>query len=126
VYEGKGDPMILEEWIRQMKKIFDVVEVPDNKRINIGTFYLSRTADMWWGTVRTTFQGPGATWTSFTEALRAKFYPMHMQEQKQREYLTLKQENMSVMEYENKFTELSRFAPEYVATDQIRMLRFEE
>jgi len=26
VYEGKEDPMILEEWIRQMKKIFDVVE----------------------------------------------------------------------------------------------------
>ena len=40
VYEGKEDPMILEEWIRQMKKIFDVVEVPDNKRINIGTFYV--------------------------------------------------------------------------------------
>jgi len=79
VYEGKEDPMILEEWIGQMEKIFDVVEVPDNKRINIGTFYLSGTADMWWGTVRTTFQGPGATWASFTEALRAKFYPMHMQ-----------------------------------------------
>ena len=61
VYEGKEDLMILKEWIRQLEKIFDIVEVPDNKRINIGAFYLSRTADMWWGTIRTTFQGPEAT-----------------------------------------------------------------
>jgi len=51
---------------------------------------------------------------------------MHTEKQKQREFLTLKQENISVMEYANKFTELSRFAPEYVATDRMRMLRFEE
>jgi len=51
---------------------------------------------------------------------------MHLQKQKQREFLTLKQENMSVMKYANKFTELSRFAPEYVVIDQMRMLRFEE
>ena len=89
VYEGKEDPMILEEWIRQMEKIFDVVEVPDNKRINIRTFYLFGTADIWWRTVRNTFQGPGATWASFTEALQAKFYPLHMQKQKQKEFLTL-------------------------------------
>jgi len=38
----------------------------------------------------------------------------------------LKQENMSVMEYANKFTKLSRFALEYVATDRMRMLRFEK
>jgi len=57
--------MIREEWIRQMEKIFDVAEVPNHKRINKGTFYLSGTADMWWGIVRTTFRGPEATWASF-------------------------------------------------------------
>jgi len=49
-----------------------------------------------------------------------------MQKQKQREFLTLKQEKMLVMEYANKFTQLSRFASEYVAMDQMRMLRFKE
>jgi len=49
-----------------------------------------------------------------------------MQKQKQREFLTLKQENMLVMEYANKFMELSKLAPEYLATDRMRMLRFEE
>jgi len=67
MYEGNEDLMILQEWIRQVEKIFDVVEVPDNKHINIGAFYLSGTTDMWWGTVRTTFQGSEATWASFTK-----------------------------------------------------------
>jgi len=51
---------------------------------------------------------------------------MHLQKQKQREFLTLKPENISVMQYANKFAKLSWFTPEYVATDRMRMLRFEE
>jgi len=46
-YDGKEDPIILEEWVRQMEKIFDVVEVPDDKRVSIGAFYLSGQADIW-------------------------------------------------------------------------------
>ena len=38
-------------------------------------------------------------------------------ETKTREFLMLKQESMSVMEYASKVTELSRFAPKYVATN---------
>jgi len=125
-YDGKEDPIILEEWVRQMEKIFDVVEVPDDKRVSIGAFYLSGQADIWWSTVKTTFQSSNATWSRFSEALRAKFYPLYLQRKKQKEFLTLKQENLSVMEYANRFAELSRFAPEYVATDYMRMQRFEE
>ena len=51
---------------------------------------------------------------------------MHLQKQKQREFLTLRHGNLSVMEYANRFAELSRFASEYVTTDRMRMLRFEE
>jgi len=51
---------------------------------------------------------------------------MHLQKQKQREFLTLRQGSLSVMEYASRFAELLRFASEYVATDRMRMLRFEE
>ena len=60
-YDGKEDPMLLEEWVRQMEKIFDVVEVPDDRRINIGAFYLTGHADIWWGMVKPTFQNSEAT-----------------------------------------------------------------
>jgi len=52
--------MILEGWVRQMEKIFDVVEVPNNKRVSIGGFYLIGQDEIW-TTVKTTFQSSDAT-----------------------------------------------------------------
>ena len=45
---------------------------------------------------------------------------------KEREFMGLKQGNMSVMEYASKFNELSRFAPHQVSTEERRMDHFEQ
>ena len=36
-----------------MEKIFTVVEVPGDKKVNIGIFYLTGETDIWWNTVKT-------------------------------------------------------------------------
>jgi len=38
VYDGKYDLVELEEWIRGMENIFTVVEIPNEKKVNIRTF----------------------------------------------------------------------------------------
>jgi len=38
--------MELEEWIRRMEKIFPVIEVPEEKKVTIGTFYFTRVVDI--------------------------------------------------------------------------------
>ena len=75
VYNGSYDPVVLEEWIRGMEKIFTVVEVPEEKKLNIGTYYLSGEADIWWNTVKDKLEGPEFTWNEFLTEIRAKFYP---------------------------------------------------
>ena len=45
---------------------------------------------------------------------------------KEREFLGLKQGNMSVMQYASKFNELSRFAPHQVSTKDRKMEHFEQ
>jgi len=35
-------------------------------------------------------------------------------------------DNMTVIQYATKFTELSRFAPNFVATEKVKMRRFEK
>jgi len=40
VYNENYDPVVLEEWVRRMEKIFIVVEVPKEKKVNIRTYYL--------------------------------------------------------------------------------------
>ena len=46
-YDGKFDPMELEEWIKDREKIFIVLKVPKEKKVNIGSFYLTKEADIW-------------------------------------------------------------------------------
>ena len=41
VYEGKYDAVELEEWIRGMEKIFVVVKVLEEKKLNIEIFYFA-------------------------------------------------------------------------------------
>ena len=36
IYDENLDPVELEDWIREMEKIFAVVEVPEEKKVNIG------------------------------------------------------------------------------------------
>ena len=56
-----------------------VIEVIDEKKANIKTFYLTREADIWWNTVKDRLLGPEFTWNKFLEELRAKFYSVMVQ-----------------------------------------------
>ena len=46
-----------------MEKIFTVVEVSKEKKVNIGTYYLTGEADIWWNTVKDKVIGPKFTWS---------------------------------------------------------------
>jgi len=56
------------------------------------------------------------TWERLKELMDAKYYPMDAKRAKEQEFLSLRQENMSVMEYAAKFNELSQFSLNQVAT----------
>jgi len=44
VYDENYDPVVLEKWVRGMEKMFTVVEIPEEKKVNIGTYYLTDEA----------------------------------------------------------------------------------
>ena len=60
------------------------------------------------------------TWAEFHGLFMNKYFPAKAQE-----FLELKQGTMTVMEYVARFTELSRFGDDYVATDMANVRRFE-
>jgi len=64
-YGGSNDPVELEEWIKGMKKIFIVIEVAEEKKVNIGTFYLTTEANIWWSNVKNRIIGPNLLGVSF-------------------------------------------------------------
>ena len=54
-----------------------------------------------------------------------KYFPETARHAKAQEFLELKQGAMTVMDYVARFTELARFADDYVATDLVKVRRFE-
>ena len=56
----------------------------------------------------------------------SKFFPASARHAKAREFLELRQGAMTVMEYVAKFTELARFADDYVATDMAKVRKFKD
>ena len=64
------------------------------------------------------------SWDLFYEAFLGHIFPRELREAEVREFLTLKQESLSVHEYSLKFTQLSRYAPEMVADMRNRMSLF--
>ena len=65
-------------------------------------------------------------WGRFTELFLDKYFPRFMETQMELKFLELKQDNMTVAEYEAKFTEFTRFVPEFVNTDAKRARRFQQ
>ena len=55
-----------------------------------------------------------------------KYFPETARHENSWKFLELKQETMTMLEYVAKFTELTRFADDYVATDMAKVRKFED
>ena len=66
------------------------------------------------------------TWEFFIQEFRAKYITKMYRESKWKQFLNLKQRNLSVAEYEKEFNHLSRYAPELVLTEAFRCRQFED
>jgi len=69
---------------------------------------------------------PAWTWEQLKSRMDAQYYPRDVKRAKKQEFLRLKQGQMSIMEYAARFNELSRFAPNQVATEEMKMDHFEQ
>ncbi|XP_019160757.1 PREDICTED: uncharacterized protein LOC109157312 [Ipomoea nil] len=100
IFLGEEDPTTLEEWIRTFDKIFEVVECPEGRRVELASFYFGHEADLWWVHEGPTYrQEPGFNWESMKARLRGRFYPAHIRAAMYEEFLHLKQGMITVMEY---------------------------
>ncbi|MQL83071.1 hypothetical protein Taro_015549, partial [Colocasia esculenta] len=79
-------------------------------------------ADVWWASLLRTRFEDGAidvAWDEFMRLFRAKFVPEHIQDRMEQEFLSLAQGSMTMLEYEARFSELSKYAP-HIVTDERR------
>jgi predicted PolB exonuclease-like 3'-5' exonuclease len=73
----------------------------------------------WWEMYRNSYQDVGAiTWNEFKAQFRTHYVPRGTLKVKKKEFSELQQDEMTVNEYLNKFTQMSRYAPDEVNTDE--------
>ena len=111
--------MVADHWFMQIKKVLEAIEITsDATRIRLAAFQLEGEAQVWWKWVRTSRDLEAMTWAEFQELFMGKYFPDTTRHAKAQEFLELKQ---GVMDYMARFTELARFADDYVATDMPRL-----
>ena len=110
----------------QIENVLEAMEISsDTTRIRLAAFHLEGEARVLWRWVRTSRDLEVMTWAEFQELFMGKYFPETARHAKAQEFLELKQGVITVMNYVARFTELARFADDYVATDMAKVRRFE-
>ena len=118
--------MVADHWFMQIEKVLEAMEITsDATRIRLAAFQLEGEAQVWWKWARTSRDLEAMTWAEFQELFMGKYFPNTARHAKAQEFLELKQGTMTVIDYVARFTELARFADDYVATDMAKVRKFE-
>ena len=118
--------MVKDHWFMDIENLLEAMEITsDTFRIRLATFQLEGEAQVWWRWARDSRDIEAMTWAAFQELLMGKYFPETARHAKAQDFLELKQGAMTVMDYMARFTELARFADDYVATDMAKVRSFE-
>ncbi|XP_057779973.1 uncharacterized protein LOC130998572 [Salvia miltiorrhiza] len=120
-FNGTGNPTDAEIWIRAMERIFDFLHCTDQERLSCVVFQLTGSADFWWETkkrIMTPEQLENLTWEDFKMEIYDKYIPKSYRKKKEIEFFNLKQNKVSVTEYDRAFCDMSRCAPHLIDTDE--------
>ncbi|XP_028076119.1 uncharacterized protein LOC114278268 [Camellia sinensis] len=122
-FPGGLDPLKAEAWVLGIKKLFEVFPCLETRKVLLAIFTLEDETRRWWMLMHESNNDIG--WARFLEIFYDKYFPQCVRDRKVSEFMGLKQDSMTVAEYEAKFTELARFAPHMVDIDYKKGRHFE-
>ncbi|XP_073309911.1 uncharacterized protein [Primulina huaijiensis] len=109
-----------ENWLDNIEILFDSLDYPDERRIELVPNQLQEIARSWWiATKRVLAQrGTVITWEVFKAEFYRRFFPGSYREDKRVEFENLKQGQLNIEEYVAKFSTLLCFAPFIAGNDE--------
>ena len=90
-FTGTEDPLVANDWIVRMEKIFRVIECSGRQRVKLAAYMFHGIAEDWWRTMQRPYEviGDEAAWTAFRTDFLRKFIPAHIRDEKLKEFQTL-------------------------------------
>src|ERR1043165_9976666 len=95
MFKGKHDLDGALEWLKEIERIFRVMDCTTAQKVRYGTHMLASAADDWWldTIARLDAAGEEITWDVFRREFLRKYYPENVRGKKEIEFLELKQGN---------------------------------
>ena len=119
--------MVADHWFHQVKKIMEAIKITsDATKIMLVKFQEEGESQVWWDWVKASRDLQVMTWEKFHELFMGKFFSASARHAKARKFLELKQGTMTVLECVAKFTKLTHFVDDYVATYITKVKKFED
>jgi len=125
-FDATGDALAAARWIAHLEYTFLIMVCPDVQRPRCAAHVLGGVARWWWeSTLSERPAGsPPATWEFFKSEFKAKYISDEAQEKMVALFQNLKQGSDSIEEYERKFSEYGYFAPQLIATPELKIRKF--
>jgi hypothetical protein len=93
-FSHAADPLQADDWLRSMERQLDVAQCDDRERVIFAAWQLRGSALDWWESYPAWDRGT-FTWIQFRERFRNHHIPAGVMKMKHKEFLALKQVNLS-------------------------------
>jgi len=125
-FSAPGEPLVAARWIAELEYTFMVMACPEVQRARCAAHALAGTAKWWWDSTLSERPAgsPPATWEFFKAEFKAKFISEEAQEKMIELFSNLKQGSDPIEVYERKFSEYGYFAPQLIATPELKIRKF--
>ena len=92
-FKGRYDPDGAQTWLKEVERIFRVMQCTDAQMVRFGTHMLAEEADDWWVSTQPILQAEGAviTWAVFRREFLRRYFLEDVRGRKEIEFLELKQ-----------------------------------
>jgi hypothetical protein len=113
------EPMDADDWLKTVERKLQVVQCNNREKVLLASHQLIGPAADWWDAYVEAHEEPDTiNWNEVKMAFRSHDIPQGIIKLKKKEFQDLKQASMMVSEYVTRFTQLSRYAPNDVDTDE--------
>jgi hypothetical protein len=126
-FASSPDPLDADDWLKSVKKMLNIAQCSDREKVLYASSRLTGPAADWWDSYVAAHDAADTiSWAELTTQFRNYHILAGLMKIKKKKFLSLKQGNMSVSEYREKFIQLSRYAPDEVADDERKQEHFTE
>ncbi|XP_057453581.1 uncharacterized protein LOC130745385 [Lotus japonicus] len=109
-FTGGTDPENADLWIQEIEKIFEVLQTSEGAKVGLATYLLLGDAEYWWRGARGMMEANHfeVNWNSFRAAFLEKYFPDSARDERESQFLTLRQGSMTIPEYAAKLESLAK------------------